>query len=327
MEQGLPVAFENNAQTWQNMPGMAAFYTGRQNQIAQDNIAALQKAFEAEQAYKAQTRPVELQNLIRSGALTEAQARHADALSRLTGLSSDKAKAVMPGEIASTNAKNQTEVVNANQQQHAIQTTRYAAWLEAGGNKMPKFMQAQKFMETFGVDPKHGDEVLQNIPKLVQMIPQEARKLYQLSPTGQDTAAKEAGANSRNASTNATSISVANIHKDATLGAASERAKARAVDFEQQFRKVNALEKLVLLGQEAQIQEAAGNTEAAAQYRKRAQDPTLIKAAQAIAAAGGASTVRMGPNGPEIVPRQEAVDLSPGNKPKQGTPENPIKLD
>ena len=242
MDQGLPIAFENNASTWQNMPGMAAFYTGRQNQIAEDNIGMLQRAFQAEQAYKAQQRPVELQNLVKSGVLTEAQARHQDALTRASGLTSDKMAATMPGEIASTNAKNQGEVVASEQAQHAIRTTRYAAWLEAGGNKMPPFLQAQEFMKTFGVDPSHGNEVLQNIPKLVQMVPQEARKLYELSSTGQDTAAKESAANSRNAATNSTSLSVANIHKEATLGAAQERVKARSLDFETQWRKANSLE-------------------------------------------------------------------------------------
>lgn len=314
MDQGLPTAFENNAQTWQNMPGMAALYTGLQNQSAQDNIRMLQEAFAREQAFKEQQRPVELQNLMKTGVLTEAQARHADALSRASNLSSDKAAAVMPGEISSTNAKNQGEVVASEQAQHAMRTTRYAAWLEAGGNKMPTFMQAQKFMETFGVDPSHGNEVLQNIPKLVQMVPQEARKLYELSTTGQDTAAKEAAANSRNAATNSTSLSVANIHKEATLGAAQERVKARSLDFETQFRKVNALEKLVLLGQEAQIMDSIGETKKAEEYRQRAQDPVLYKAAQAIASQGGTSTIRRNPDGTiSVIPRQEAVDLGGNN--------------
>jgi hypothetical protein len=328
MEQGLPISFDNTAATWQQMPMYAAMQTGQQNRIAQENIAALQKAFEAEQAFKAQERPVQLQNLMKSGILTEAQARHADALSRASGLSSDRAAATMSGEIASTNAKNQGEVVASEQAQHAMRTTRYAAWLEAGGNKMPPFMQAQKFMETFGVDQRHGQEVLQNIPKLVQMIPQEARKLYQLSPAGQGVMIKEEGDTSRNNATIAANKSIAAGNNATQLQIAKNKLKDRSLEFETQFRKVNSLEKLVLLNQEAQIMDSIGETKKAEEYRQRAQDPVLYKAAQAIASQGGTSTIRRNPDGTiEVIPRQEAVNLSGENKPRVGTPENPIKLD
>jgi hypothetical protein len=325
MDQGLPIAFENNAATWQNMPGMAAFYTGRQNQIAEDNIGMLQKAFEAEQAYKAQQRPVELQNLVKSGVLTEAQARHQDALTRASGLTSDKMAATMPGEVASTNAKNQQEVATAQQAESVTKAIHLASWLQGPGKYAPPFMQAQKFMQTYGIedspDGAKGRQIIADMPKLIPLLEMEAKKAWQLSGAGQQTLTKEAGDNSRNAATNSTSIAVANIHKDATLGAAAERAKARSLDFETQWRKANSLEKLVLLGQEAQIMDSIGETKKAEEYRQRAQDPVLYKAAQAIASQGGTSTIRRNPDGTiSVIPRQEAIDLggnNSGNTPRK----------
>lgn len=97
--QALPTQFENTAATWQNMPGFAAAYTGQQNQIAQDNNAALQQAFANEQLYKAQERPVTLQNLVNTGQLTAAQSRNQDALSRYHNVFSDLQEGLNPSQI------------------------------------------------------------------------------------------------------------------------------------------------------------------------------------------------------------------------------------
>lgn len=331
MDQALPTAFENTANTWQNMPGMAAFYTGQQNQIAQDNIAALQQAFAAEQAFKAQERPISLNNMMKSGALQEAQAQHALALARASGLSSDKAEQTMPGEVSSTNAKNAAESAAAAQAQSNAKAIHMASWLQGPGKSTPPFMQAQKFMEVYGIqdsqDGSVGRKIVADLPKIIPMLEMEATKAFQLSGKGQEVLTKEAGDTKRMGMTNKTAIDVANINADARIAAAAKTAQAKTVGFEDSLLKIKRASDKRNALIDAANKEQATNPELAASYRARANDPDLIQTAQAELAAAAAATVTQGPKGPVLGTRQEGVQLGSNKKPKEGTPENPIKLD
>lgn len=327
MDQALPTAFENNANTWQNMPGMAAFYTGQQNQIAQDNIAALQQAFAAEQAFKAQERPISLNNMMKSGALQEAQAQHALALARASGLASDKAEKVMPGEVSSTNAKNAAETAAAEQAQSNARAIHMASWLQGPGKAVPSFMQAKKFMEVYGIedspDGAIGRKIVADLPRIIPMLEMEAKKAYELSATGQGTLIKEAGDTKRMGMANKTAIDVANINADSRINAAAKTAQAKTVGFEDSLLKIKRASDKRNALIDAANREQANNPELAASYRARANDPDLIQTAQAELAAAAAATVTQGPNGPVLGTRQEGVQLG-GNAPAKPTQEHSL---
>lgn len=215
MDQGLPVNFENTAGTWQNMPGMAALYTGLQNQAAQDNIRMLQEAFAKEQAFKDQQRPIELQNLIATGDLTRANALYNGAQARLSGLDADFAQATMPGKVASTNAKYQNEVDLSPVEKFLAQGKAFGA-LSAyvADPSIPTFMKLQKIKEVTGMeDPE----------RLLPMLP----KLPQVFKAHSDFAFQQSDAAKLEAMKNTSAEKVANIHSAATVNAAQIGADSR----------------------------------------------------------------------------------------------------
>ena len=106
MDQSLPTSFDNTSAVANLMPMYFASQVGQQNQIAQDNNAALQRAFVNEQAQKEKERPLTLQDMMAKNNFLAAQTRHQDALTRGSNLTSDQTQALMPSAIMSGIGKN-----------------------------------------------------------------------------------------------------------------------------------------------------------------------------------------------------------------------------
>jgi hypothetical protein len=102
--QALPNDYPNLAQMFQNLPAIAAYQSGAQTGLADDNNELLQQAHRAAQDYLAQQRPLELQEL---AARTRQHGVNADLAAEQTKglrLGNNFTESTQPGKIASTNA-------------------------------------------------------------------------------------------------------------------------------------------------------------------------------------------------------------------------------
>lgn len=221
MDQGLPVGFENTANTWQNMPMMAGFYTGLQNQTAQDNIQMLQRAFANEQAFKDQTRPIELQNLQGANELQKAQAAQALANARKIGIGADREQGTLLSDIVAGNSKNQADVVANQGKQLSEKAKMYQsmATLAADPN-IPGFQKVKMIMDNLGVEDPTGQiaqGMLANIDKLPQVLAAQAEHQFQSDSATKLRGMQEEGDTKRTGMNNRTAIEVARINADARL--------------------------------------------------------------------------------------------------------------
>lgn len=223
MDQGLPINFENTASTWQNMPGMAAFYTGLQNQSTQDNIRMLQEAFAREQAFKEQQRPLELQKMRGDEAFKAAQAAYQNALARNTGLDSDLKAGVLPSAISAGISKNQTGVVEDRAKAGAAESEihgQLAAWLRGTGSQYPPTERVRIVMDRLGVKDPDGSVaagLLQNINRLPQVLEDQHKHVIQNSSGYTTQQLKEKGDTERTGMTTQAMRDVANINAKARL--------------------------------------------------------------------------------------------------------------
>lgn len=276
MDQGLPVNFENTASTWQNMPGLAAFYTGLQNQAAQDNIRMLQQAFAEEQAFKGQTRPLEVEKIRGLNELQAAQAMETRARGRQTGLASDLAAATMSGTITATNSKNDTSVTKNEAEAGAAQAAVYnqlAGWLKGEGSMIPPMEQVRVVMDKLKLqdtpDRRVSTGLLQNVNKLPEILAAQYDHMVKTSREYQQQQLQETGANKRNAATNATSIEVANINAKRALDVQAAKNSDTAASIEKAVlsKKFTAENAAVAYGVLASTE---SDPEKAAEYRKQA---------------------------------------------------------
>lgn len=229
MDQALQTSFDNTATTWQNMPMFAAMQTGQQNQIARDNTQALQRAFAAEQAYKDQTRPVELSNLTKSGMLQEAQARHADALTRASGLSSDLLAGTLGSDIATKNNANAARQVEDTAKMGDAEAQIYgqlASQLRALPPDVPAFAKAQIVMDRLKLQDPTGavaQGLVSNIDKLPDLLQAHADHVYANSPDARKTATKEEGDTKRNKNTTDSAERIAAMNNEGKLKVAQAK--------------------------------------------------------------------------------------------------------
>ncbi len=332
MDQGLPVNFENTASTWQNMPGLAAFYTGLQNQAAQDNIRMLQQAFTEEQAFKGQTRPLEVEKMKGLNELQAAQAMETRARGRQTGLTSDITEATMPSTISATNSKNETSVVKNATEAGAAKAETYnqlAGWLKGEGSMVPPTEQVRVIMDKLKLqdtpDRRVSTGLLQNVNKLPEILAAQYNHMVKSSPEYQKQTMMEEGDTKRaNISAGASRYSadqgLAGVKYAADARTKAADAKNGAVSFEVSiFKLKKASEKIAALVDKANEVEAE-NPALAESLRARANDPSLMAQRDAELSAAGSPTVRTNEKGvAEIVPRGTEVRIPPagGAKPQE----------
>lgn len=206
-DQGLPIGFDNTSSVWDYMPQIGAMQVGQQNAIAQDNNAALQRAFQNSQDFEAQKRPIELGNLAAVGDQTRAFARHTNAQSTGLDLNNAFTGATQPGNIAKTNATNAVETGTAQGQlwEHA------AAQLEAMPPNIPDYMKAIIVQQRLGL-PNHPEitqGLINNMSNLPEMMRGMANKIYAASPASKTEALKERAAQQRTETQGSSSLAVA----------------------------------------------------------------------------------------------------------------------
>jgi len=221
MDQGLPINFENTASTWQNMPGFAAFYTGLQNQAAQDNIQMLQQAFAKEQAYKDQERPITLQNLQSAGDLQRAQALHQLAMGRGANVDAALKEGTLPSDIEAGISKNKTSLTENQGKTLAAQGGMYKELATMAGNpNIPNFQKVDTIVRSLNIDDPDGNirrGLLQNIDKLPKILADQAEYHFQNDPATKLQNIKEEGDTKRTGMTTQAMRDVAHINADARL--------------------------------------------------------------------------------------------------------------
>jgi len=315
MDQALPTGFENTAATWQNMPMYAAMQTGQQNQIARDNNAALQAAYAKEQAFKEQTRPVELSNMVATGENTRATTGHTNAMTRESGNRADLQEATKGSTISSTNSKNEASDWEAKVKKGEAEGQMYGQLAGALKNlppNTPDFVKAQMVQRALGLsnDPRVTQGLLSKGGDLADMLQAHADHIYKNTDEARKEASKEAAAAARQAGINKTQLDLEDKRIEA--GKYREKSAKAVASFEQNLVKLDPVKKLTALRDAAIVARQEGNEPLAASLEQRAMDPTLIDAAKNMQAAGGGTpAVRQVPGGrPELVPRSENTTLA-----------------
>lgn len=329
MDQGLPVNFENTASTWQNMPGMAAFYTGLQNQSAQDNIRMLQEAFAREQAFKEQQRPLELQRMRGDESFKAAQAAYQNALARNTGLESDLKAGLLPSAVKAGISKNETGMVEDRAKAGAAENEihgQLAAWLRGTGSQVPPTERVRVVMDRLGVKDPDGSVaagLLQNINRLPQVLEDQHKHVIQNSSGYMTQQLKEEGDTKRTGMTTQAMRDVANINaasRENVQGMKSSD-KAGSIIEAVKIGKLTYEKAAVAFSTMADLET---DPKLAAQYREMAGK--YEQAALSKAAAGVTGKLDVGAQ--TGMPTQQPKTVLGGNQgPKAGTKENPIKLD
>lgn len=328
MPQVLPTEFNNTQAIWDNMPAFAAMQAGQNNRIALENNDALQAAYANEEAYKAQSRPVELANLVATGDRTRSGIRHDDAMTRESGKRSQLAEGTMAGNIKATNSGNASKVV-ANQVADALNNGELFGQIAAkiGDPKMPAFERVRIAKTMLGEylpnHPEMEQALLMNADNLPQMFAQASEQSRKASAAYRSEQEKLKNAKDISGNSNATQIKLEEMRIEA--GKYKKKDLAGSLNFEQNlFKLKKAHEKFAALTDAAEAAKEE-NPALAASYLARREE--LRAQAQAELQAAGAATVAQQPGQrPTLVNKGAQVDLG-GNKPKLGTAENPIKLD
>jgi len=316
MDQTLPTQFDNTAATWANMPMIAAMQTGQQNQIARDNNAALQAAYAKEQAFKEQTRPVELSNMVATGDRQRSMIDHDKAMTRESTGRSDLADGTRAGQITSTNSKNEAldwEAKVKKGEAEAEMFGQLASKLKNLPDGTPDFIKAQMVQQALGLpnDPRVTQGLLSKSGDLADMLQNHADAVYKNTDAARKEVAKEKAALERTRETVKGQKDVEQMRIDA--GKYREKKAKEVATFEQNLVKLDPVKKLTALRDAAIVAQQEGNEELAASLQARAMDPTLLDAAKAMLASGGGTGVVQQPAGggrPTIVPRSDNVPLA-----------------
>lgn len=159
--------------------------------------------------------------------------------------------------------------------------------------------------------------------QLQRALSESGSALADTVPKLRSSLLKEASAERIAAGNNATTLTAEEMRIEAGK---YKKKVAQATTFEESYRKLkNAKDKYTALLDEAKMMEA-DEPSLAASYRSRAEEIRAVAEAELSAAGGGA--IEYGPDGkPRIGTKGKNTDIRPkDNRPKQGTPENPIVL-
>lgn len=203
MDQALPTQFDNTASAWEYNPMFAAMQMGQQNAIAENNNAALQRAYQGEQDFLGQKRPMDLLKLAADTGLTNAHTGYYQGLTDETGLKNKYTRGTMDSSIGAGNAKNAVSQGN----DFGIQAGQIREDLKAMPEGTPSWQKAQYVAQKMGItNPEmvahlishadHLDDALSQINNEYQARSPEGRKEFQshmttLEGIGMHTASAE----------------------------------------------------------------------------------------------------------------------------------------
>jgi hypothetical protein len=186
MDQALPTQFDNTASAWEYNPMFAAMQMGQQNAIAENNNAALQRAYQGEQDFQAQKRPMDLLKLAADTGLTNAHTGYYNGLTDETGLKNQLARGTMDSSISAANSKNAVSQGN----DFGILAGQVREDLRAMPENTPSWQKAQYVASKMGITnpdmvshlishADHLDEALSQINNEYHNRSAEGRKEFQ----------------------------------------------------------------------------------------------------------------------------------------------------
>ncbi len=320
MEQALPNNFPDLNTLMQYMPAVGAYQSGQQQAIAQQNNRSLQDAFAADEAFKAQKRPMDLEQLLANTANTKAQTGVSNASARNLGLAGDITEGTKASTISATNSANKTKMGadEITQMEQFGDAARQAGARAASAVTPWEKMKAIK--ETMGNHmnwtPESEKFFMDHIQNAHQYLSDMGNNIYEASRAAKAEASKEAAAQKRIETTTEANKEIAKANIDAGRW---NRAGKVALTIDQTIDKENdPVKKFTALVAAAKEAEQGGDAEAAQHYAARAMSIKAI-AEQALAAKGGGASVVIQPPGgkPQLAPKGgNTVSLpSPGGAP------------
>lgn len=318
MGQTLPTEFDNTASVWQNMPEFAAMQVGQQNRRALENGEALQKAYAGEQDFLAQTRPVELANLMATGDHTRAQTGMVGASTVGKNLENDTVRRTQDSTVNAVNTGNSLKQMESEGQLYG----QIAAKLNP---KMPAFEQARIVKEMLGKQLPDSREIdmglIRNADNLKKMFSDMAEQSRQATSSYKSDQEKLRSSEKIASGNNATSI--LNNRENIAAGKYANKSGAKANDLLTQVKAGKlGYEKAATAFQI--MAELEGDPAKALEYGKLASQFEDLNMNQKNAQGG--AKLDMGSVGRGKEMKSNAPSKVIGG-PKLGTAENPIKLD
>lgn len=327
MQQTLPTEFNTSSTLADVAPILYGNNVGAQTQYAQDNNDALQRAFQGEQDFEGQKRPIELGNLQATGDLTRATMGHTNAMTRASNLQSDIGDATKDSQIGATNAGNKTKMSDAELSQmenEGGKMGQIAAHLKVMGH-IPAIVRAQYVQQSLGLPQEAIQGLMDNMPQLPDMLEGHSNNAFMASREARKLRMQEDAAQER---TN-TQTEAQKAIENAKIEAGKYNKKQTTITTEQSIDKLQgAAKKFAALNDAATVAEQNGDPDAAERYRARAE--ALRAQAMAELQSGGTSDIVIDPatGKPRLGVRARQVELGGGTgKPKPGSSaDNPIIL-
>lgn len=299
---GLPTSYPDLGVMFQHLPMVAAAQAGTQQQLADQNNQSLRDAFQTEQDYLGQKRPLDLahQMLLNQGhSLENQQAQQKVDFNQQT----------QPGTIAATNAKNKTAVNEndlAQQEQFGQQMGNLAARLATAPPMMRPQMAKQALAPYVQDHPELDNLLVQNADQLPQYFKDMSDNYYQMTNKAREAALREQRETERERIRQQGQLDIAN----ANINAGRWAPKGRQVTEQELVSKMGFEKAAVYYDAKAESAREQGNEQAATYYSAQADKmKTAYERAKTLAAgAAQAGKVDVGatagvPTNPAPVPQ------------------------
>ena len=268
MDQALPNQFPQDLGTlFQQMPAIAAGQVGNQQRIAQQNNASLQNAFQREQGFLDQKRPLDLETIV-------SQNRGRDAQTEQLTLENAFKKETQPAKIEAENATNKGKVSLA-ELQELDNMGQLFGQVSARMATAPPPMRAaiaKRLLEKYiPENPEFDNLLVSNADALPQYFKDMADNVFKMSRAARMEQMREDRELSKEEARFKREERIAQINAGGKVDAAKARsdAAAKTASEAEMVAKMGFEKAAVYYDAKASEAEQAGNTDRAEMYRAK----------------------------------------------------------
>lgn len=305
MEQALPTQYPDLGILFQNMPAVASWQVGTQQNQADQNNRSLQDAFSADQAQKALERPFDLQQKQATIRSTNAGADYNNALARNTNAGASLKEGTLGSDIKAGNAVNQTKLTAEHVKQMEDMGDLYRLAGARAATEVSPWDKARVIKEVLGdhvtQSPEFDKFLMQ--PNIHQKLTDAGNNIYEATRAAKAERMKEEAAQKRTETMANANMSIADANIKA--GRWNRTGKAAVTTDQAIDKEGDPVKKYTLLVAAAKESEQDGDLEASQHYLGRAMSIKAIAEAKLAAQGGGQSTVIQPPGAtkPTLTPK------------------------
>lgn len=195
MQQAIPTGQPDLSSLFQYAPALAYGQLGDMQRVANQNNQALQQAFQNQENFNQQKRPLDLQSLHAATGETNARGALIGAQARNQNLAGDFTQATQPGAIGVTNAQNKTKLSDEDIKQLENTGDLYRQAAAASALETTPWGRAAAAKKVLSAHLTQGPELDQFLMKHADNLPQYLADLggniYGASRSARDAATKQ----------------------------------------------------------------------------------------------------------------------------------------